>query len=138
MNRLYPRPRKFRDVASAFEILVESGRPKQRYSNECRSRYRESSEARLETHAISVQPPRDDDRDSRRRSRQQDPPAQGRKYRQQKRRRVAINDHDVDEVDRHPELVELEARQQRQHDENFERNQAPPRSACAAKPATGS
>ena len=47
VNCLYPRPRKFRDVASAFEILVEPGRPKQRHSNECRSRYRESSEARL-------------------------------------------------------------------------------------------
>ena len=46
VNCLYPRPRKFRDVASAFEILVEAGRPKQRHSNECRSRYRESSEAR--------------------------------------------------------------------------------------------
>ena len=30
VNRLYPRPRKFRDVALAFEILVEPGRPKQR------------------------------------------------------------------------------------------------------------
>jgi hypothetical protein len=123
VNCLYPRPRKFRDVASAFEILVESGWPKQRYSNECRSRYRKSSEARLETYAISVQPPGDDDRYSRRHSPQRDPPAQSRKCRQQKRRRVAINDHDVDEVDRHPELVELEAREQRQCDENFERNQ---------------
>ena len=78
VNCLYARPRKFRDVASAFEILVESGRPKQRHSNERRSRYRESGEASLETHAISVQPPGDDDRDGRRRGRQQDPPAQGR------------------------------------------------------------
>ena len=120
VDGLYTRPRKFRDIALALEVLVETCRPEQRHSNQCRSRCREASETGSETHTISVQPPADDDRDSRQRGRQQDPPAQAGKYIQQKRRRIAIHDHHIEEVDRHPELVELEARQQRQRDQDFQ------------------
>jgi len=55
--------------------------------------------------------------------RQRNPPAQRREYREQESRGVAIDDHRVDKIDRHPELVELEAGQQREREQYLERDQ---------------
>ena len=123
VNGLHAGPGKFRDVASALEILVEAGRPEQRHRNERCGRYRERGETSLKTHPISIQSPGDDDNDGRHRGRERDPPAQAGKYIEQECRRVAIHDHHIEEVDRHPEFFELEAREQRQRDQDFQRDE---------------
>ena len=45
------------------------------------------------------------------------------KDREQKGRCIPVDDHQVDEIDGHPKLVELESRQQRERDDEFERQQ---------------
>ena len=72
-------------------------------------------------YAEAIKPPRRDQQRGRGGCGERDPSAQRGKGRQQKGRRILVDDHQVDEVDRHPELVVLEPREQREHDDEFER-----------------
>ena len=58
-----------------------------------------------------------------------EPATQRGKEREQKGRRIPVNDHQVNEIDRHPKLVELEPRQQRERDRRVRTTEGPQQSA---------
>src|SRR5665213_1005351 len=131
------RSREFRNVILAEKILIQIGWERQRQKHEAAQAQQTTDNAITHPYAKRINLPSHHQKRDGGYASQCDPAAQRGKCGQQEFRGIMVDDHQVYEIDRYPELIVLELRQQNERDDELERHEdGSDRTAKNSKPET--
>ena len=114
----------FGEIFAVVELAVGIGRPDECEAGEQRQRGDGAQRRDRAAHAQRIEPPDETKQGEEHSERKRDLLPEARIYREQERDGVGIDDHEVDEVDRHEHHAVLELRAQDQHRDERERKRA--------------